>query len=205
MKTTVKVLIIVYAITLITLLILFFKMYLFELIIVASAIAYFVYKSKRKIDSITFKNDSICREVAILIFNAVSEVGNVIEKFVHIPQIVEDLYDALEYRGVYNKAVILKLRLYKTLSEVSHDDLEYIKNVLQAAVNARISGGYLNGFSWAVAVSGFPLIKIATLECSKIYVNIGILLTNTRESANAAYLSDKSKQPSDNDFNDPLF
>jgi len=95
--------------------------------------------------------------------------------------------------------------LLKKDNDITDDDCDYIKNVLQAAVNSRIASGYLLGLYWAFTVSSYPLIKIAMVEVDEMYINIGILLTNKITSANAANVADKPKPKPNNDFTDPLF
>jgi len=100
---------------------------------------------------------------------------------------------------------VLKLRLNSKKRD-KDPDCDYLKIVLQSSVNARLADGYLRGYSWAIPASNaVPLIKVAMLDYSDLYIYVGILLTNNVEVVNAARISDMPTLPEVTDDIDPLF
>jgi hypothetical protein len=155
---------------------------------------------------LTLDNNEVCRVVTKFMFDSVSSVRSAISDYVKIPHTVNDMYDNAGFREVYSGVPLLLLHVLRTKNDVSDEDCEYIKNVLQGSVKARLNDGNLVGYLWAVPVaSDIPLIKIATVEVSELYIHFGVLLTNTKKSVNAARISDKPTLPPSVDDTDPLF
>jgi hypothetical protein len=152
-------------------------------------------------------DDSICQEVTKGVFAAVSGAGSSLGSFIVIPSKTTAIFDNSDYRGVYNGTTSLKLRFLKKREvEISPEDCEYIRNVLQFEIEAWLLDGYLQGLLWAVPVAAdVPLIKIAAVKPLKLYISITVLLTNTIASVQAARLSDKLTLPPSADDTDPLF
>jgi hypothetical protein len=152
---------------------------------------------------LTLGDDGVSWEVTKFMFEAVSSVGNVLTEVVYAPKTSNDLYDGTDYRGMYNGATLLKHRLVKKQADI---DPGYVKSVLQGSVDARVRDGYLSGFAWAVASAvDVPVVKVATIALSDMYIHFGILLTNTEVSVQAARLSDNPAPPPSVDGTDPLF
>ena len=148
-----------------------------------------------------------------------NEVCFVVAKFMHkaictdkpldenakTPSTVHDTYDNNDYRDLYNGVPMLKLRLIRKNRD-KDPERDYLKIVLQTSVNGRLADGYLRGYSWAIPASNaVPLIKVAMLDYSDLYIHIGILLTNSVEVVNAARISDMPTLPQTTDDIDPLF
>jgi hypothetical protein len=128
-----------------------------------------------------------------------------LDGIVKTPSTVNNLYDTRNYLDLYNQAPILKLRLVRKNRDADLD-CDYLKDILQVSVDARITDGHLRGFTRVIpADRTIPLIKIATLNFSDSFIHIGILLTNTAESFNAARFSDIPALPPKMDDTDPLF
>jgi len=118
---------------------------------------------------------------------------------------VHDIYDNNDYRDFYNGVPMLKLRLIRKNRD-KDPERDYLKIVLQTSVNGRLADGYLRGCPWAIPASNaVPLIKVAMLDYSDLYIHIGILLTNSIEVVNAARKSDMPTLPQTTDDIDPLF
>ena len=151
-------------------------------------------------------DDSVAGEVTTFMHNTVTDVGDVLSGYVGMPSTVYDMYDGSNFREKYCGANVLKLQLLKKPKDIQNDDLTYIKHALQGAVKSRIQGGYLYGHPWAIsAAPDIPLIKIAYVKNTPVYINIGVLLVNNSISVNAARNADKPIVKPSVDSADPLF
>ena len=186
------------------------------LLIIALAVAiYFIIEFKDEIvvyiktmfaPPLTLENDDVCWIITQFLFNVISAVNNVLNEYIKPPKTENDLYDISSFRSSLYNAPTLKLHLLKKQTELSDDDLDYIKNVIQGSIKARLLDGFLIGYTWAVpVVADVPLVKIAVVECSEMYIHLGVLLTNTQASVKAAVMSDKAKSLTKTDDTDPLF
>jgi len=161
---------------------------------------------QREPPPLTLYDDAVCWEITKLILDSYSSVSSALNEFVHAPNNANDMYNTADFRGVYNDATILKLHFLRKQKDISNGDCDYIKNVLQSAVDGRLRDGYLSGCAWAVPViANVPIVKISSIECSALYINVDILLTNETKSVNAAQLSDKPSQPLATNDADSLF
>lgn len=153
----------------------------------------------------TLENGGVCWSITTFAFGAVSSVSNAISEFIHAPYSANGIYDNSDYISVFNDAPLLKLRLLRKHSNTP-PDCGYIKNVLQGAVDARLRDGHLYGYAWAVpAALDVPLVKVATVDFSDMYIHVGLLLSNTAESVYAARISDNPSPQVYADDTDPLF
>jgi len=150
------------------------------------------------------EDDGLCFVVTKFMHKAIC-TDKPLDENAKTPSTVHDTYDNNDYRDLYNGVTLLKLRLIRKNRD-KDPDCDYLKIVLQSSVNARLADGYLRGYSWAIPASNaVPLIKIAMLDYSDLYIHIGILLTNSVEVVNAARISDMPTLPQTTDDIDPLF
>lgn len=150
------------------------------------------------------EDDEVCFVVTKFMHKSLC-VDKPLDEATRTPPTVHDIYDNNDYRDLYNGVPMLKLRLIRKNRD-KDPDCDYLKIVLQTSVTARLADGYLRGYSWAIPASNaVPLIKIAMLDYSDLYIHIGILLTNSVEVVNAARISDMPTLPQTTDDIDPLF
>ena len=150
------------------------------------------------------EDDEICFETTRFMHGAICE-GKSLDEVTKTSSSVHSIYDNNDYRELYNSVNMLKLRLIRKNRD-KDPDCYYLKIALQDSVSARLADGYLQGYSWAIPKNNtIPLIKVATLDYSDLYIYIGILLTNSVESVNAARISDTPTLPKAIDDIDPLF
>ena len=136
-------------------------------------------------------DDDVCQEVCNTVFDTVINASDILDENIYPPNTVNDMYDSLNYRGMYNDAHILKVRFYAKLNSSAYYN-QRIRDVLQGKLNARVNEGHMS-FKWAKqADTNIPLIKIATVEHSANFFHVGILLTNIKVSVEAARISDSS-------------
>lgn len=157
--------------------------------------------SQQRINNVDF----ICWELTKFIFSAISNVSEALKAFVFMPNSPHDISDRFNYRGVYNGATILKLRLLRKPKDISKADMAFIKNVLQSAIDTRLLEGFLDGYGWIPLADDIPLVKIAVIGVSPLYIDISVLLTIDHASIHAARLSDNPPVPPSTDDSDPLF
>ena len=164
----------------------------------------FVHKYLRKRKFPNLEDDEVCYEVTKFMHKTVC-TDKPLDEAVRTPSTIHDTYESNDYRELYNGVTMLKLRFIRKNRD-KDPDCEYLKIVLQSSVNARLADGYLQGFNWAISVNNtVPLIKIAMLDCSDLYIYIGILLTNSADVVNAARISDTPTLVQVADDTDPLF
>ena len=150
------------------------------------------------------ENDGVCFAVTRLVHQSII-IGKPLDGVADTPSEVYDLYNANDYLDIYNDAIILNLRLTRK-SQDKIPDCNFLKVKLQASINARVTAGHLLGRLWAIPLDSIvPLIKVAMLDYSDLYIHIGILLTNRIESVNAARISDIPAPSPVVDDVDPLF
>jgi len=150
------------------------------------------------------EDDGVCFEVTKFMHKAIC-TDKPLDEVTRTPPTVHDTYDNNDYRDLYNGVTMLKLRLIRKNRD-KDPDCDYLKIVLQTSVNGRLADGYLRGYFWAIPVSNaVPLVKVAMLDYSDLYIHIGILLTNSVDVVNAARMSDMPTLPQATDDTDPLF
>jgi len=154
----------------------------------------------------TLENNAVCWEVTQFFYKALSQTTEILNEFCYLPKTANDLYDPKAFLSAYNNAPLLNLRLLAKNKEISSEDLKFLKPALQSVADARVLDGELIGYLWAVPLTNTtPLLKIAMVEKTGLYLHIGVLLTNTPASVQAAQLSDKPMPLLTADDKDPLF
>jgi len=150
------------------------------------------------------EDDGVCFVITKFMHKAIC-TDKPLDEATKTPPTVHDTYDSNDYRDLYNGITMLKLRLIRKNRD-KEPDCDYLKIVLQTSVNARLADGYLRGYFWAIPASNaVPLIKVAMLDYSDLYIYIGILLTNSALAVNATRISDMPTLPQTTDDIDPLF
>ena len=127
-------------------------------------IIWFFQKLFGRFKRLTLEDDGVCFAVTKFMYDTICE-DKPLEEITKTPSsTVRKLYDTSNYLDVYNEAPILKLRLVRKNRDIDID-CDYLKDILQISVDARITDGHLQGYTWAIpADKTVPLIKVATLN-----------------------------------------